>query len=426
MNNLYETLEVCLQDLEQGIDIETVLFRYPEYADELRPILEASVDAKSMAVPDPSPEVVRRNRARLLQHAAGLREAKVRPSSRYIWFASLRRLAVTLAVIAVLFASGTGLVRAASTTLPGDNLYPVKRTWEDVRLLFTFDLQQREALEIEHENERLEELSELFAKRRSAEVDFAGLVTRQNGDQWRVNGVPVVVSAQTEMPDQPVSVGSAVRVVGVTRGDGVVLAERIRLLPPGAKLPEVEHQSEGEEDTQGPDQQNEDNSGPGSEGESSQVEETRTPQASESGAREQSFEGVIESIDNSTWIIDGRPVDVRGAEIKGTPAVGAAVKVEGYFNSAGVFIVTKIEFVDGSSDRGSGSGADDNSSNASDNRNDNDNSSGESNDNGNDNSNDNGNDNSGGDDGGGNNGSGGDDGGNSNSGSGGGGDGNEN
>lgn len=149
MNNLYEVLEICLQELEQGKDIETVLFRYPDLADELRPILETSVDARKMAIPAPSDEVVRRNRAKVLQHAAQMREAKVQPSRR-IWFASLRRLAVTLAVLAVLFASGTGLVRAASTTLPGDNLYPVKRTWEDVLVAFTFNVQQRDALEVEH------------------------------------------------------------------------------------------------------------------------------------------------------------------------------------------------------------------------------------------------------------------------------------
>ncbi|MGZ9221117.1 MAG: DUF5667 domain-containing protein, partial [Anaerolineales bacterium] len=156
MNNLYETLEICLQDIEQGADIETVLFRYPDLADELRPILEASVNAKGMAVLSPSTEVVRRNRAKLLQHAAGMREAKSQPASHRTWFASLRRVAVTLVVVAILFASGTGLVRAASTTLPGDNLYPVKRTWDDVLLLFALNGQQRAALEVEHENERLE------------------------------------------------------------------------------------------------------------------------------------------------------------------------------------------------------------------------------------------------------------------------------
>ena len=82
MNNLYETLEICLQDIEQGADIETVLFRYPDLADELRPILEASVNAKGMSVLAPSTEVVRRNRAKLLQHAAEMREAKVPSPSR--------------------------------------------------------------------------------------------------------------------------------------------------------------------------------------------------------------------------------------------------------------------------------------------------------------------------------------------------------
>src|SRR3990170_6372927 len=279
MNNLYEALEICLQDIEQGADIEIVLFRYPDLADELRPILEASENAKGMAVLAPSAETLRRNRTKLLQHAAGMRESKARSASRRIWSVSLRRVAVTLVVVAILFASGTGLVRAASTTLPGDNLYPVKRTWEDVLLLFTFNLQQREALEIEHENKRLDELNELFAEGRSEKVDFAGLVTLQNGDQWLVAGVPVVISAQTEMPDQPVAIGNAVRVTGVTGGDGIVLAERVKLLPPGAKLPDVDDKRENEEESnEGPNQQNEDNSGTGSEGESPQGEETKTPE----------------------------------------------------------------------------------------------------------------------------------------------------
>jgi hypothetical protein len=49
MNNLYEALEICLKEIEQGADVDTVLFRYPDLADELRPILEASVKAKAMA-----------------------------------------------------------------------------------------------------------------------------------------------------------------------------------------------------------------------------------------------------------------------------------------------------------------------------------------------------------------------------------------
>jgi hypothetical protein len=78
MTNLYEVLEICLQDIEQGADIETVLFRYPDLAEELRPILETSMDAGNIAVPPPSIDVVQRNRAKVLQHAAQMREARAK------------------------------------------------------------------------------------------------------------------------------------------------------------------------------------------------------------------------------------------------------------------------------------------------------------------------------------------------------------
>ena len=278
MNNLYEALEICLQDIEKGADLESVLFRYPDLADELRPILEASAGAKNMAVPAPSPDVVRRNRTKLLQHAAQMREANVK-SSRRVWFASMRRLAVTLAVVALLFVSGTGLVGASSNTLPGDNLYPVKRTWEGVRLFFTFNPVEREALEVEHENERLHEVQEVLAEGRSTEVDFNGLVTSQNGNEWVVANVRVLISDQTELRDRGIGVGSPVRVRGITQGNNIVLAERISLLSSDEKLPDLDdsHESEGD---------NENNSGPGSgnDGPGNEATETVAPQNDHSGS----------------------------------------------------------------------------------------------------------------------------------------------
>lgn len=286
MNNLYEVLEVCLQEIEKGADLETVLFRYPDLADELRPILEGSISARSMAIAAPSAEVVRRNRAKVLQHAANLRET--RSSSRRILLVSLRRVAVTLVIVAALFISGTSLVHAASTTLPGDNLYPVKRTWEDVLLLFTFNVQQRDTLEVEHENERLNEMRELFAVGRSAEVEFAGTVTSQNGNEWIVAGFPVVVSPQTELRNGPIAVGSAVSVKGRTQPNGTVLAEKIELLPPGAILP---NESEIEEENhEGINPESDDHSGSGSETEVPKIEQTQSPE-SESQQQEESLSG---------------------------------------------------------------------------------------------------------------------------------------
>lgn len=394
MNNLYDVLEICLQDIEAGADIEKVLTRYPDLADELRPILETSMQAKGLAVSNPSATVVMRNRAKLLQHAAQMREAKVQPSRR-LWSVPLRRALVSLAVIAALFMSGTGLVRAASTTLPGDGLYPVKRTWEDILTAFTFNIQMRQALEISHENERLEELYEIFAEGRSVQVDFAGLVTRQNGDLWLVSKIPVVISAQTDLRDPLIQIGDAVRVRGFTQTDGTVLADRVELLSEGMPLPEVDDDDLPEIEEEKP--EDEDNSGEEYEGEEHNVEETNIPEPA-SDLEKISINGTVDSMYGNILIVNAQPMDIGTAEIKGTPTVGASVKVEGYFGADSVFIVTKIEFI--SSDTNSGSStnsnnnADDDNTNTAD-SNDSSNSSGRDDNGGSD---DNSNDNGGGDD----------------------------
>lgn len=369
MNNLYEVLEKCLLEIEQGADVDTVIFRYPEFADELRPILETSIKAMEMAVPEPPSYVVQINRAKVLQHAAQMREAKAKPASR-IWFASLRRLAVTIAVVLALFVSGNGLVHAASNTIPGDNLYPVKRTWEDVLVLFTFNTQQRETLEIEHENERLDEINELFAEGRSVKVDFAGYVTRQSETEWRVSAISILISPQTVMPNSPVAIGDAVRIVGVTQNDKTVQAERIELLPNGSKLPEIEDTESisGNENEQHEIQtpQAEDEPETGGESEAPQSNETPRPEATatskvESSSEKRSFEGILEAMDekNGVWTISGRRINIGSAEIKGSPAIGAKVNVEGYKNSSGVFIATKIE-IESSSGGGGATSSNDN------------------------------------------------------------------
>lgn len=339
MNRFHETLEICLREIEQGADLDTLLIRYPDLADELRPILEASVKAKGMAAPAPSEEVVRRNRAKLLQRAAEMRERKAAPPSRRLWSVPLRRALVTLAVVIMLFVSGTGLVRASTTSLPGDNLYPVKRTWEWLSLWLTFNAAVREELEFKHENERLEELDELLALGRSAEVDFAGYVTRQSTDEWRVSGITVFLSTDTRLPDGQVVTGAAVRVRGQTVSGGVT-AERIELLPPGEKLPEVEDDElevEEEEHEEEKPQNGGGSSGSGSSAPSPASTPTPKPE-------KVSLEGTVTSIQNNLIVVNGIVMDIQSAEIKGDVGLGVLAKVEGYYDANGIFIATKIEF----------------------------------------------------------------------------------
>ena len=345
---LFDALETCLQALEQGETIDAALARFPALAADLRPILETSLHARTLGGL-PLPEGIQhRGRARLLQRAAEMREAKHAP--RRSWLVQFRPLAVALMLV-VFFLSGTGLVRASSVTLPGDSLYPIKRTWEDVRLLFTFEKVQRVNLEMEYETERLGEIGELLAEGRIEPISFSGYVTAQTDSQWTVSGIPVAITAQTVLSGEPVTVGTAVTVYGMTTLAGSVEAHSINTVPAGTPIPTPKPEDENEPD---------DDEG----GESLQETEPRASsdnEANDSGQDSQSgekskVEGVIQSISGDIWIINGQSVDVNGAEIVGAPAPGATVTIEGYVDANGVFVATNV--VLGNS---GGNGSDDNS-----------------------------------------------------------------
>ncbi len=242
MNNIYDVLEICLQELENGVSLETVLARYPDLANELRPILNASVMARTMAVPAPSPDAIRRGRAKLLQHASEMREAKLAPRRRMIPI--FQRFAISLTLATIFLASGTGLVGASSSALPGENLYPVKRTWEDVRLFFALKPEHKDLLESEFESERLDEVGELLAEGRHETIQYSGVFMHVNGVTY-VSGVPVLVPANLQVPVD----GAAVTITGRTNAQGFVEIEYIELLPEGVAVPvgepvEVENESE--------------------------------------------------------------------------------------------------------------------------------------------------------------------------------------
>jgi hypothetical protein len=243
---LINALDTCLEALEKGETLEAALARFPGLTAELRPMLETSLRTRNLGGFPVSNDVQRQGRSRLLQHSAEILKARRAP--RRTWLYNLRPLAMTLMLV-IFFLSGTGLVRASSGALPGDNLYPVKRTWEGMRLLFTFTNEGRENLEMEYENERLEEADDLLAEGRTASITFSGYITAQSDVQWMVSGIPISITKQTILPPKPVAVGSVVKVHGLTSGDGTVDAQMIEVVPPGTYIPtpkpEIEQEVEG-------------------------------------------------------------------------------------------------------------------------------------------------------------------------------------
>ncbi len=368
MNKLFDALEICLHDLENGADLETVLARYPDLAMELRPILKASIMARKRRLADPSPEAVRRGRAKLLQHASEMREQKAAPRKRMI--PVFQRFAITFVFTTFFLASGTGLVGASSTALPGENLYPVKRTWEGLRLFFTFNPDHKEFLESEFESERLDEVGELLAEGRHEVIQFAGVFMQVNGVTY-VSGVTVLIPANLQMPAN----GTPVIVTGRTNAQGFVEIETIKLLPEGALVPignpvEMENESDSNSNSGSEDGVNsnsgsdsEDGSDSGSGNEVLRSEKTETPELNS-----QSFEmkGTVISISNNMLVANGQTFYLGNAKIDGILLPGVTVELKGFYAADGSFVVTEVkvkapESGGGGSNENSGSDSDSNS-----------------------------------------------------------------
>lgn len=375
MNKLFDTLEICLQEIEKGRDVETILSQYPDLADELRPILLTAIKARNMSAPLPSSDVERRGRARVMQRAAELREAKIAPRKSVRVIPVFQRLALSFALLMILMVSGTGILSASASALPGESLYPVKRGWEGVRLFFIFDREARELLANEFENERLHEVNELLSEGRHETIQVAGVFMQVNGKTY-ISGLQVVLPANVQMPEN----GAAVVVTGRTNAQGYIEVTSLELLPAGSVVPagspiEVETESDSGDTSDskpGP------NTGSGS----------GTPQPTQTAYYE--FQGTLQSMSNVTLLVSDMTVYLDNSQIKDQLCVGMTVEVKGYYAEDGRFMVTEVEGK-GSCAGGSGSGSsgsqDSNSNNTPESNDDNGGGGGgESNDNGDDHS----------------------------------------
>jgi Domain of unknown function (DUF5667) len=111
-------------------------------------------------------------RGRLMSEAAVL----LAPRPSWFSFPAILRPAFAAAAILVLVLAGA--TTAAASSLPGDALYAVKRTSEDVQVALTFDQVARMELLARLADRRLEELAEIANQRPSS----APTATQQYAD----------------------------------------------------------------------------------------------------------------------------------------------------------------------------------------------------------------------------------------------------
>ena len=240
-------LAECLDRLEEGESLQSILDTYPQQANRLKPLLKAAFVSRSLPKPEPSPEAVQSGKNRLLAEVDSLRlenkfsknrtkSADARYTGRLlekihsfidkenIDMKLVPRLAIYVLITALV--GGFFTVSASASSLPGDPLYGLKLGWEQTQMALTFDDDAQAELEEEFESERISEVEELLEEGREEEIEFSGIIEEMGTSAWIISGITVQVDQDTEL-EGILEVGTLVEVEAMTQEDGSLLALEI-------------------------------------------------------------------------------------------------------------------------------------------------------------------------------------------------------
>lgn len=227
--DLINAFDDCIERLNAGETLDACLRVYPQYANELRPMLMAGqVVQRARIAPVEVQAAQARGRQRLL---FAMQQTPPVPQRRSVPFTRLLAQAAALILILGVFLGGTAL--AAESSLPGDPLYGYKRFTESVRLALPGD---QALLAEQFAQRRVDEIRQLLAIDRAEPVDFSGVVEAITAEQWQVAGLSLNVPEGT--PDAAdIRVNDFVAVQAFTTSDGTLTAERITLVERGEEPP---------------------------------------------------------------------------------------------------------------------------------------------------------------------------------------------
>jgi hypothetical protein len=179
-DKLTDILASCLDSIEQGErTIEECLALYPEHRNDLEPLLSTVATIRERADFAPRSGFRQASRARLLKNLRTRRLAtswkpvrRVGRKAHPIFSKGLSLVWTTMLVLLATFLIGGGTVYASSDALPGDFLYPVKLSTEDVRLLVSNDADDV-SLAMEFVQIRMEEIQVLIESGREGDLYLA-------------------------------------------------------------------------------------------------------------------------------------------------------------------------------------------------------------------------------------------------------------
>ncbi|MFO7996837.1 MAG: DUF5667 domain-containing protein [Dehalococcoidia bacterium] len=143
MKNFEEILAQCIDDIKAGrSSIEGCLTRYPSLREQLDPLLKIALEIREPPDVKPSPAFKIKARVQLMEQIHDSQPVTKWPWSRYnkqTRQIPLRRrfgmVSIIVAIVLTLSAVGGGTAYASQASLPGDTLYQVKLSTEQIRMM---------------------------------------------------------------------------------------------------------------------------------------------------------------------------------------------------------------------------------------------------------------------------------------------------
>ena len=177
-DRMYLAFQQCLDMSRRGASLKECLDRFPQYADELEPLLVAATDSAGSSGPVMFTEMRSRLRGWVLSEWD--RQHKPR---RQRWslslFAPRWAMATSAAVVMMVLAGGAGTAAAAHDAISGTTLYPVKLLEEEARLWITRSPEVKVARYGDLVRERAQELRKLTGRSDAQATSVA--VSRMEG-----------------------------------------------------------------------------------------------------------------------------------------------------------------------------------------------------------------------------------------------------
>ena len=201
-----DVLNDCLERMAQGEEIQHCIERYPEHKDELVPMLRiAKVTMQAASSVSYDEEAKARCMARF-NIALANRKESVRWSFLAFFSQPLARplLAGLAAVfIVIVAAGGTTVTAAAEDAVPGDSLYWVKTTRENVNLAMPRSGMSKAQIHARLATRRGEEIYVLLQRGRFIEAEMMMPRFRNQLNQSATNAGFILLVNPIEMPTRP-------------------------------------------------------------------------------------------------------------------------------------------------------------------------------------------------------------------------------